>query len=158
MAHGGEGGHGESTGAILAAFSANMGIAATKFVGFLITGSSSLLAEAIHSVADSSNQGLLFLGGRQAQQSPDELHQFGYGRVRYFWAFVVAVVLFTLGGLFAVYRATTRSPTRTSSTRRRWRSGSSASPSSWRPLRCGRPCATPPRTAAAGAGRRSSAN
>src|SRR4051812_20604072 len=93
----------ESGGAILAAFLANMGIAATKFAGFVITGSSSLLAEAIHSVADSSNQGLLFLGGRQAQRAPDELHQFGHGRVRYFWAFVVAVVLFTLGGLFAAY-------------------------------------------------------
>lgn len=99
-----DGGHGhEGTGAILAAFLANMGIAATKFVGFLITGSSSLLAESIHSVADSSNQGLLFLGGRQAARPPDELHQFGHGRVRYFWAFVVAVVLFTLGGLFSAY-------------------------------------------------------
>jgi cation diffusion facilitator family transporter len=93
----------ESGGAIAAAFAANMGIAATKFVGFIITGSSSLLAESIHSVADSSNQGLLFLGGRQATRRPDELHQFGYGRVRYFWAFVVAVVLFSLGGLFSVY-------------------------------------------------------
>jgi cation diffusion facilitator family transporter len=93
----------ESGGAILAAFVANMGIAATKFVGFLITGSSSLLAESIHSVADSSNQGLLFLGGRQATRAPTELHQFGYGRVRYFWAFVVAVVLFSLGGLFSAY-------------------------------------------------------
>jgi cation diffusion facilitator family transporter len=93
----------ESGGAILAAFLANMGIAATKFVGFLVTGSSSLLAESIHSVADSSNQGLLFLGGRQAAQPPTELHQFGYGRVRYFWAFVVAVVLFSLGGLFSAY-------------------------------------------------------
>src|SRR3954454_5446799 len=98
----GDDGH-ETGGAILAAFLANMGIAATKFAGFLITGSSSLLAESIHSVADSSNQGLLFLGGRQATRAPDELHQFGHGRVRYFWAFVVAVVLFTLGGLFAVY-------------------------------------------------------
>jgi cation diffusion facilitator family transporter len=93
----------ESGGAIAAAFAANMGIAATKFVGFVITGSSSLLAESIHSVADSSNQGLLFLGGRQATRKPDELHQFGYGRVRYFWAFVVSVVLFSLGGLFSVY-------------------------------------------------------
>lgn len=100
MAEGG--GHG-SRGAILAAFLANMGIAAAKFVGFLITGSSSLLAESVHSVADSSNQGLLFLGGRQATRPPSELHQFGYGRVRYFWAFVVAVVLFTLGGLFSAY-------------------------------------------------------
>jgi cation diffusion facilitator family transporter len=101
MAGGGDG-H-ESTAAILAAFLANLGIAAAKFVGFLITGSSSLLAESIHSVADSSNQGLLFLGGRQASRAPTELHQFGYGRVRYFWAFVVAVVLFTLGGLFSAY-------------------------------------------------------
>ena len=101
MAGGGDG-H-ESGGAILAAFLANMGIAVTKFVGFVITGSSSLLAESIHSVADSSNQGLLFLGGRQAGRAPTELHQFGYGRVRYFWAFVVAVVLFTLGGLFSAY-------------------------------------------------------
>src|SRR3954467_4332062 len=93
----------ESTGGILAAFLANIGIAAAKFAGFLITGSSSLLAESIHSVADSSNQGLLFLGGRQARRAPDELHQFGHGRVRYFWAFVVAVVLFTLGGLFSAY-------------------------------------------------------
>ena len=69
----------------------------------MITGSSSLLAESIHSVADSSNQGLLVLGGRQAKAPPDQLHQFGHGRVRYFWAFVVAVVLFTLGGLFSVY-------------------------------------------------------
>jgi cation diffusion facilitator family transporter len=96
-------GSGESTGAIAAAFAANLGIAVTKFVGFAITGSSALLAEAIHSVADSSNQGLLFLGGRQASKAPTELHQFGYGRVRYFWAFVVSVVLFTLGGLFAAY-------------------------------------------------------
>src|SRR3954471_11996336 len=93
----------ESGGAIAAAFAANVGIAVTKFVGFLITGSSSLLAESIHSIADSSNQGLLVLGGRQAKQAPDELHQFGHGRVRYFWAFVVAVVLFSLGGLFSVY-------------------------------------------------------
>ena len=94
---------GESTGAILAAFLANVGIAVAKFAGFVITGSSSLLAEAIHSVADSSNQGLLVLGGRQAKAAPDTLHQFGHGRVRYFWAFVVAVVLFSLGGLFSVY-------------------------------------------------------
>jgi cation diffusion facilitator family transporter len=94
---------GESSGAILAAFLANVGIAVSKFVGFVITGSSSLLAESIHSVADSSNQGLLVLGGRQATAPPDQLHQFGHGRVRYFWAFVVAVVLFSLGGLFSVY-------------------------------------------------------
>jgi cation diffusion facilitator family transporter len=93
----------ESGGAILAAFLANLGIAAAKAVGFVITGSSSLLAEAIHSLADSSNQALLFLGGRQATRGPTELHQFGYGRLRYFWAFVVAIVLFSIGGLFSVY-------------------------------------------------------
>ena len=98
-----EAGHGESTGAILAAFVANMGIAATKLVGFLITGSSSLLAESIHSVADSSNQGLLFLGGKRAQRPATELHPFGFGRSRYFWSFVVAIVLFSAGGLFALY-------------------------------------------------------
>jgi len=95
--------HGESTGAILAAFLANMGIAVIKFAGFLVTGASSLLAESIHSVADSSNQGLLFWGGRAAQQAPTELHQFGYGRNRYFWSFIVAAVLFSVGGLFSIY-------------------------------------------------------
>ncbi|KAA0274863.1 MAG: cation diffusion facilitator family transporter [Acidobacteria bacterium] len=103
MSTGGDGGHGESAGAILAAFLANMGIAATKLIGFLITGSSSLLAEAIHSVADSSNQGLLFLGGRRARRPATALHPFGFGRSRYFWSFVVAIVLFSAGGLFALY-------------------------------------------------------
>ncbi|MCB0866169.1 MAG: cation diffusion facilitator family transporter [Solirubrobacterales bacterium] len=97
------GGHGESAGAILAAFLANIGIAATKFIGFLITGSSSLLAESIHSVADSSNQGLLVLGGKRAEKAPTELHPYGFGRSRYFWSFVVAIVLFSAGGLFALY-------------------------------------------------------
>jgi cation diffusion facilitator family transporter len=97
------GGHGDSTAALLAAFAANMGIAVAKFVGFLITASSSLLAESIHSVADAGNQGLLALGGRRAQRPPSPLHPFGYGRSRYFYAFVVAMVLFSLGGLFAIY-------------------------------------------------------
>ena len=96
-------GHGDSTAALLAAFIANIGIAAAKFVGFLVTGSSSLLAESIHSVADAGNQGLLALGGRRARRPPSELHPFGYGRSRYFWAFVVALVLFSVGGLFAIY-------------------------------------------------------
>ena len=99
----GDGSHSESTGAILAAFLANMGIAVTKFIGFLITGSSSLLAESIHSVADSSNQGLLFYGGKAAQKAPTPLHQFGYGRSRYFWSFMVAAVLFSVGGVFSIY-------------------------------------------------------
>jgi len=94
---------GGSTKAILAALAANAGIAAAKFAGFLITGSSSLLAESIHSVADSSNQGLLFLGGKRAQRPATELHPFGFGRSRYFWSFVVAIVLFSAGGLFAIY-------------------------------------------------------
>jgi cation diffusion facilitator family transporter len=92
-----------SSRAIAAAFAANVGIAIAKFVGFLVTGSSAMLAESIHSVADSSNQGLLFLGGRQARRAPTVLHPFGYGRARYFWSFVVAVVLFLLGGLFSAY-------------------------------------------------------
>lgn len=98
-------GQGQSTKAIAAAFVANAAIAIAKFVGFLVTGSSALLAESVHSVADSGNQGLLFLGGRRSQRAPTALHPFGYGRVRYFWSFVVAVVLFTLGGLFSMYEA-----------------------------------------------------
>jgi cation diffusion facilitator family transporter len=95
--------HEGSKRAIVAAAIANLGIAISKFVGFLITGSSALLAESVHSVADTSNQGLLLLGGRQASREPTELHPFGYGRDRYFWSFVVAVVLFLIGGIFAVY-------------------------------------------------------
>jgi cation diffusion facilitator family transporter len=87
---------------VLAAFLANLGIACAKFVGFAFTGSASMLAEAVHSVADTGNQGLLFLGGRRAARSPTRDHPFGYGRERYFWAFVVAVVLFLLGSLFAL--------------------------------------------------------
>jgi cation diffusion facilitator family transporter len=89
--------------AILAAFFANLGIAIAKFVGFLITSSAGLLAEAIHSLADTGNQGLLMLGGKRAARKPDAEHPFGYGRERYFWAFVVALVLFSVGGLFALY-------------------------------------------------------
>jgi cation diffusion facilitator family transporter len=92
-----------STKAILAALLANAGIAVAKFIGFLITGSSSMLAESVHSVADTSNQGLLLLGQRQSRKEADPLHQFGYGRSRYFYSFVVAMVLFTLGSVFALY-------------------------------------------------------
>jgi cation diffusion facilitator family transporter len=88
---------------VIAALLANLGIAIAKFVGFAITGAASLLAEAIHSVADTSNQGLLLLGDRRARRAPSETHPFGYARERYFWAFVVSVVLFTAGGLFALY-------------------------------------------------------
>ena len=89
--------------AIVAAFTANLGIAVAKFVGFLVTGSAGLLAEAGHSVADTGNQGLLLLGSKRAQRAADEEHPFGFGRERFFWAFVVALVLFSMGGLFAIY-------------------------------------------------------
>jgi cation diffusion facilitator family transporter len=89
--------------AIAAAFFANLGIAVSKFVAFAFTGAASMLAESIHSVADTGNQALLFLGGRRARRPASATHQFGYGRERYFWAFVVALVLFSLGSLFAVY-------------------------------------------------------
>lgn len=95
-------GHGSSK-AVVAALASNLAIAVAKFVGFLVTGSSSMLAESVHSVADSGNQGLLLLGGKRAQKAADDEHPFGYGRERYFWAFVVALVLFTLGGLFSLY-------------------------------------------------------
>lgn len=94
---------GGSTRAILAALLANAGISVAKFVGFLVTGSSSMLAEAVHSVADTSNQGLLLFGQRQARKQADDLHQFGFGRSRYFYSFVVALVLFSLGAVFALY-------------------------------------------------------
>lgn len=91
--------------AIIAALAANLGIAVTKFVAFLLTRSSSMLAEAVHSVADSGNQLLLIVGGNRARRAADEAHPFGYGRSRYFYAFLVAVVLFTVGGLFALFEA-----------------------------------------------------
>ncbi len=91
------------TKAILAAFFANLGIAIAKFVAFAFTGASSMLAEAIHSCADTGNQALLLLGGRLAKREATTMHPFGYGRERYFWSFVVALVLFTVGSMFAVY-------------------------------------------------------
>ncbi len=94
---------GGSTKAVVAAMAANGSIAVAKFVGFGVTGSASMLAEAIHSVADTSNQGLLLWGGKAARKEADDEHQFGYGRERYFWSFVVALVLFTLGGGYATY-------------------------------------------------------
>ena len=97
--------HEGGTKAIVAALAANLGIAVTKFVAFLLTSSSSMLAESVHSVADSGNQLLLLLGGRRARREPDETHPFGYGRERYVYAFIVSIVLFTLGGLFALYEA-----------------------------------------------------
>src|SRR5215217_7518807 len=98
-----EGGSGHGTRAVIAALAANLGIAVAKFVGFLLTGASSMLAEAFHSVADSGNQAMLLAGGRVARRGPDRQHPFGHGRARYFAAFLVAVVLFTLGSLFSLY-------------------------------------------------------
>ena len=89
--------------AIIAAFLANMGIALSKFAAWFFSGSASMLAEAIHSVADSGNQLLLLLGGRQSRRAADAEHPFGYGRERYVYAFVVSIILFSVGGLFSIY-------------------------------------------------------
>ena len=93
----------DSPKAIFAALLANLGIAVAKFVAFFVTASSSMLSEAIHSVADSGNQLLLLLGRKRAKREPDDSHPFGYAQERYFWAFVVALVLFSLGGLFSIF-------------------------------------------------------
>ena len=89
--------------AIVAALGANLAIAAAKFVAFAFTGSSAMLAEGVHSVADSGNQVLLLVGQRRGARAADEQHPFGYGRDRYFYSFVVALVLFSIGGLFSLY-------------------------------------------------------
>ena len=89
--------------AILAALGANLGIALSKFVAFLFTGSSSMLAESVHSVADTSNQGLLLLGQKTSQRAANRQHPFGYGRDRYFYSFIVALLLFSVGAVFAMY-------------------------------------------------------
>jgi cation diffusion facilitator family transporter len=91
------------TRAIVAALLANLSIAAAKFVAFLFSGSSSMLAESVHSLADSGNQGLLLLGGKRAQRQATPQHPFGYGRERYIYAFLVSIVLFSVGGMFALY-------------------------------------------------------
>src|SRR5215217_1799016 len=104
--HAAEAGHGGGHGgtkAIIAALLANVGIAISKFIAFLVTGASSMLAEAIHSVADSGNQILLLIGGKRAARAATPQHPFGYGRDRYIYSFIVAIVLFSVGGLFALY-------------------------------------------------------
>ncbi|MCX6403648.1 MAG: cation diffusion facilitator family transporter [Actinobacteria bacterium] len=89
--------------AVLAALVANVGIAISKFVAFLLTGSSSMLSESVHSLADSGNQVLLLVGNRHSKRTTTEKHQFGYGRVRYIYGFIVAIVLFVIGGIFSLY-------------------------------------------------------
>lgn len=89
--------------AIVAALGANLAIAMAKFVAFVVSGSSAMLAEGAHSLADSGNQGLLLLGGRRARREATAEHPFGYGRERYVYGFLVSVVLFTIGGAFALY-------------------------------------------------------
>ena len=93
------------TKAVLAALLANLGIATMKFVAFVLTGASSMLAEGIHSVADSGNQVLLLFGGKRAKREATPEHPFGFGRERYIYSFIVAIVLFSVGGLFALYEA-----------------------------------------------------
>lgn len=94
--------HGKK-GAIYASFIANIGVGVSKFIAFFITGSSSMLAEGVHSVVDSSNQVLLLIGGRQSRQKPTKTHPFGYGRAHFLYAFIISIVLFALGGLFSLY-------------------------------------------------------
>ena len=89
--------------AVVAALLANTGIAVTKFAAWALTQSASMLAEAIHSLADAGNQVLLLIGGQRAKREADELHQFGFGRERYVYSFIVSIVLFSVGGLFALY-------------------------------------------------------
>lgn len=91
------------TRAVVAALLANTGIAIAKFIAFLISGSAAMLAESVHSLADSGNQGLLLLGGRRSRKAADSEHPFGYGRERYVFAFVVAIILFSIGGMFSLY-------------------------------------------------------
>jgi cation diffusion facilitator family transporter len=92
-----------SVKSIIFALSANLGIAITKTVAAVITGSGAMLAESIHSYADCGNQGLLFIGLKAAKKKPDVEHPLGYGKSTYFWSFIVALMLFSLGGLFSIY-------------------------------------------------------
>jgi len=97
-----------SSRAVVVACVANGGIALAKIVGFLLTGAASMLAEAVHSIADTGNQALLLWGSKRGRRAPSEIHQFGYGPERYFWSFVVAMVLFTLGSVYAIYEGVER--------------------------------------------------
>jgi cation diffusion facilitator family transporter len=101
-------GPGSGLRTVLAALAANLGIAATKFAAFVITGSASMLAESVHSVADSGNQALLLIGRSRARREETEEHQFGFGAERYFYGFLVAVVLFTVGAAFSLYEGAHR--------------------------------------------------
>jgi cation diffusion facilitator family transporter len=105
---GADAGHGSGRRAVVAAFAANLGIAVTKFAAFLITGSASMLAESVHSVADSSNQTLLLIGRSRARREETEEHQFGFGSERYVYGFIVALVLFTVGAVFSLYEGAER--------------------------------------------------
>ena len=89
--------------AVVAALAANLGIAIAKFIAFLVTGSASMLAEAVHSVADTGNEALLLIGHGRSRRARTTEHPFGFGRERYFYGFVVAVMLFTVGSVFSLY-------------------------------------------------------
>ncbi|GAA2074326.1 cation diffusion facilitator family transporter [Pseudolysinimonas kribbensis] len=91
--------------AIIAAMAANLGIALTKLVAALFSGSAAMLAEAVHSFADTINQVLLLVGGRRSRKSADQEHPFGYGRERYLFAFIVSIVLFSVGGAYSIYES-----------------------------------------------------
>src|SRR5688572_9071642 len=95
--------HGSSAKAILYAFCANLGIALAKLGAAIHTGSGSMLAESIHSFADCGNQVLLYIGLKQSQRAPDARHPLGYGKISYFWSFIVALMLFSVGGMFSIY-------------------------------------------------------
>ncbi|PYI65647.1 cation transporter [Arthrobacter livingstonensis] len=97
--------HGGGNKAIIAALAANLSIAVLKFLAYLLTLSSSMLAESIHSLADSGNQLLLLVGGKRAKRQASPEHPFGYGRERYVYAFLVSIILFSVGGVFALYEA-----------------------------------------------------
>lgn len=95
--------HASTARAILYAFLANFGIAIAKTWAAMVTGSGSMLAEAIHSYADTGNQVLLYLGLKQSQRPADDEHPLGYGKLSYFWSFIVAILLFSMGGVFSIY-------------------------------------------------------